>query len=242
MLQDAGLVVNLEKEKRWNRMTNENLSILGMLVKEGKREKVKDVVDQVLMSGILRGVEREHTGWKKIAYINSTIIPRIRHKLAVFWEKGCWSEVKEAEVAIRKYAKHIEWPEYVKDDFVYNKEMGLGMLSLKEEVEKDIICYLWNVESQGEEVKKAWDDAWRLHSSGGESKRIEFWKTAVEKLTDMTILNNTYRGRPKEGPFPFGNCTHLHKTTTTAIRKDLPKKSSRKINVWKRLKVLIELM
>ncbi len=59
-LKKAGLVVNLEKEKVWTKNSTEALVALGMLVKEGKRETVTNQIDSVMISGIMRGMEREY--------------------------------------------------------------------------------------------------------------------------------------------------------------------------------------
>ena len=99
-LKKAGLKVNLEKEKRWNKNSLEALIILGMIVKEGKREKIKDQIDKTLIESLMRGFEREYRGWRKITYVNATVLSRLRHKLAVFWDKSLHAEIEEIENVI----------------------------------------------------------------------------------------------------------------------------------------------
>ena len=210
-LKKAGLKVNLEKEKRWNKNSLEALIILGMIVKEGKREKIKDQIDKTLIESLMRGFEREYRGWRKITYVNATVLSRFRHKLAVFWDKSLHAEIEEIENVIRSFIKAIEWPTYMRNDFLYDNDLGLGLMSLQEERGKDVICYVWSLQRQGEEVEEMWRKAWKNYCCGIEEKRIECWKNAVEKLTDTEVERKMYNKKKKEALFPLGEGLHLHK-------------------------------
>ena len=209
-LVDAiGLVVNGEKAKRWTPSSPECLSVLGMVVREGKREKLADKVDKVLSNGILRGVERELTGWQKVAYLNSVVLPRVRYVLGAFWSKRVFQEAKETDEVVRAYVKR-EWPIYTDNAFLYDESIGLGLKSLEEEVAKDVVCYVWNLQAQGVEISALWKKAWMDFKVGVEDARILQWKTAVELLTDLEVEPGMYRAG-KKNPFPLEQTGHLHK-------------------------------
>ena len=199
----------MDKEKKWNSPSLESLVMLGMIIKEGKRETVADAIDKTLVSAVMRGVERGYYGWKKVAYINTTVT-RIRHKLAVFWGKSRRRELQEIDDVLRNYAKAGEWPNFIKNEFIYDEKIGLGVARCAEEAAKDLINYVWEREKQGEEVGKIWKEAWEKYKWGGESERIDGWIAAAEQLTDMEIDRRTYNNRGKIAPFPMGTGGHKH--------------------------------
>ena len=205
----AGLVVNDDKVKRWTPSSLECLSILGMVIREGMKEKISDRVDKALSCGILRGVERELLGWKKVAYLNAVVLPRVRYLLCMFWSKKVLREAREADEVIRIYIKR-EWPMFTDNDFLYDGSIGLGLKSLEEEVSKDIVCYVWTLDTQGVGIAEIWKKAWMDFRVGADDARIDLWKKAVELLTDMEVDRDVYRpGR--RNPFPFEKTGHLHK-------------------------------
>ena len=206
----AGLVVNEEKMKRWTPHSPEALLMMGILVKEGKKETVAMSVDKVLVPSILRGVERELRGWKRVAYVNTVVLPRLRHRLSSFWDRKIFPETRDIDEALRLFCKSPEWPIYTDNDFLYDTHMGLGLLSCEEEVSKDIVCYIWALGGQGVGLEEVWKEAWKMFRFGGCPSRIQVWKEAVEMVTDMEVSAKTYQGCVRNDPFPLGQRGHVH--------------------------------
>ena len=219
----AGLKVCLEKEKKWTRMSCETLEILGMLVKEGKRDGVQGSVDKVVTNAITRGIDRGYRGWRRIKYINSMIIPRVRHKLAVFWDKKWKKETEEVDESLRIYAKMAEWPMFVENNFLYDEKIGLGLRQCSTEMAKDILMYVQGAKKQGEEIAALWKGEWERFRTIGDSRRIDTWKTAVEMLTDTEVTVTMYRKNRKDTPFPLGINGHKH-SLKVKVRWNEPEK------------------
>ena len=218
LVTKAGLVINEEKMKRWTLRSEESFVMMGMIVKEGRAETVAKKVDKVLGPSILRGVERELIGWKKIAYLNTVVIPRLRYVLSTFWEKSLFKEAREIDEVLRSFCKCQEWPAYVDNDFVYDTTIGLGLLSLEEEVAKDLICYVWRLTGQGTKVVEIWKEAWAAYQAGGSPLRVMLWKEAVELLTDLEVQPDMYRAGGSF-PFPLGQSGHVHRSTLSQTFK-----------------------
>ena len=127
----AGLVINEEKMKKWTRRSAECLTMMGMIVKEGKTETVAKKMDKILGPSILRGVEREKKKKKKVAYVNTVVIPRLRFALSTFWDKTLLKEAREIDDVLRSYCKCQEWPSYVSNEFLYDSVMGWDSYLLK---------------------------------------------------------------------------------------------------------------
>ena len=212
----AGLVINEEKMKRWTPRSEESLVMMGMIVQEGRKETVAKKVDKILGPSILRGVERELVGWKKVAYINTIVIPRLRYVLSTFWEKNLFKEAREIDEVLRSFCKCQEWPSYADNDFLYDSVMGLGLHSLEEEIAKDLICYVWRLAGQGAQVEDIWKEAWAAYQAGGSPLRVMLWKEAVEFLTDLEVQPDMYRAG-RCFPFPLGQGGHLHRSTLSQV-------------------------
>ena len=103
-----------------------------------------------------------------------------------------------------------EWPIYTDNEFLYDCSIGLGLRSLEEEVAKDLVCYVWALNTQGAGISELWKNAWRNFLVGVEEARILQWKGAVEMLTDMEVNQDLYQPGRKS-PFPFEKTGHCHK-------------------------------
>ena len=97
--------------------------------------------------------------------------------MGAFWSKRVFQEAKEADEVVRAYLKR-EWPIFTENEFIYDGSIGLGLLSLEEEVAKDIVCYVWALQAQGVGVFGLWNNAWTNFKVGVEDARIIQWKTA----------------------------------------------------------------
>ena len=239
LVDAAGLVVNEEKVKRWTPASPECLMMMGMIIREGNKETVSSKTDNVLGPSLMRGVERELVGWKKVAYINTVVIPRLRHLLSTFWSTKIFKETKDIDEVLRGYCKCHEWPVNVSNDFLSDSVLGVGLLSLEEEVAKDLICYVWRREGQGPRVAEIWKDAWARFQAGGSPQRVILWKEAVEMFTDMDVLPELYQGSRGNNPFPLGKGGHFHQTRIAQVFQPPPRdlfEKNRCLEAWESLR------
>ena len=220
-VRKTGMVVNEEKISKWTPSSPACLLLLGMVIREGRVEKMDTRVDKVLGIGIARGIERELTGWKRVVHVNSVILARLRYLLGTCWSMKLFREAQEIDEVIRTYVKR-EWPRYIDNDFVYDEGFGLGVKSLEVELAKDLLCYVWNLAEQGPDVLNIWKSAWDSFVAGGSPSRIILWKEAVEMVTDTSVERDLYQPGQKN-PFPFESTGHYHKSTLQTPFILLPK-------------------